>query len=267
VAESSGDKAFERASITAMEDSTFEPAKFNGQPVDGSLSLKTVFTQSRQPSKGAHPRFLTAYRELGKAIEAKDRIQADAAISKMIVINLYEDAFSNLGKAAYLSVWGTPREQLDALKRAVAHEKCPSYLPKAQFESALENLLRLQVQLNDFGGALATFKTMQGSCIDQKYSALWNPAVDQLQSLRHDRRSFTVEGVLSDSPWHLRLLKRNFRAVVSSGRISQIKLRCEKKYVFFQFDPQLLYRVAEDAGECSLELVGDPETTFALTQS
>src|SRR5882724_13069905 len=60
------------------------------------------------------------------------------------------------------------------------------------------------------------------------------------------------------------LLKKVLRGICRGIPFSQIKLRCDKKYVFFQFDPALEYKVADKYGKCFIEVVGDPETKFEL---
>ena len=63
------------------------------------------------------------------------------------------------------------------------------------------------------------------------------------------------------------MLKRRFRVQVASGRLSEIKLRCERNYLFFPYNPELEYKVEARSGRCSIELVGDPGTKFQLIQS
>jgi len=76
-----------------------------------------------------------------------------------------------------------------------------------------------------------------------------------------------VFGQLSEGKWYLHLFKRHFRAVVSEGYIAQVKLRCDKGYVTFAFDPTLQYHVPDKDGDCSIELEGAPGTRFKLIQS
>jgi hypothetical protein len=58
-----------------------------------------------------------------------------------------------------------------------------------------------------------------------------------------------------------------FEIAVSSGRVSEIKLRCERQYVFFRYEPGVQYKVDGAGGTCGIELVGDPGTAFELIQS
>ncbi len=71
---------------------------------------------------------------------------------------------------------------------------------------------------------------------------------------------------MPEGTWHVHLFKRHFQAEVAEGYISQVKLRCQKHYVFFAFDPKLQYQVDSKDGDCSMELLGAPGTRFKLMQ-
>lgn len=50
------------------------------------------------------------------------------------------------------------------------------------------------------------------------------------------------------------------------GEMAEIKLRCDKKYVFFHYYPEISYRTPQEYGDCQMELVGNPGTRFNLIQ-
>jgi hypothetical protein len=53
---------------------------------------------------------------------------------------------------------------------------------------------------------------------------------------------------------------------VTSGAVSEIKLRCEKQYLFFKYQPGVQYSIGSKKDQCSIEVVGDPGTKFDLVQ-
>jgi len=83
--------------------------------------------------KGANPDFVTSYRELAKAIQNKDKAAADAALAKLHVQNLYEDAYYGLAEFTYARQWGDEAQRYAGLLRAVAEESTPRYLPRDSF--------------------------------------------------------------------------------------------------------------------------------------
>jgi len=57
-----------------------------------------------------------------------------------------------------------------------------------------------------------------------------------------------------------------FSIVVASGAVKEIKLRCQKQYLFFRYQPGLEYSIGSKSDHCGIEVVGDPGTTFRLIQ-
>lgn len=121
VADSTGDPAFEKAALAAVEKWHFQPASLNGAPIDAGYSHKITFILTDDPT--ASRPFIRLYRELLDAIQAGDRERADSLLALMHVHNLYEDAFRGLASFTYYRKWGTEAQQLGALRRAVAGEE------------------------------------------------------------------------------------------------------------------------------------------------
>ena len=48
---------------------------------------------------------------------------------------------------------------------------------------------------------------------------------------------------------------------------SDHQVRCQRKCLLFHYEPDVQYSVGPQAGECGIEVVGNPGTTFDLTQS
>lgn len=128
--------------------------------------------------------------------------------------------------------------------------------------------LNLEIKAHQYAEALKTWEGLEKVGADETTKALFRPTVDRLQKLRSDNSSYAISGLLaSQGSWHLHLFKRHFQAVVSDGYISQVKLRCDRHYVYFNFDPTLQYKVDSKYGECAIELLGAPGTHFQLVQS
>jgi TonB family protein len=264
VSRSSGNKALEKAAIDGAEAWKFEPASLNGKPIDSAYALKITFRL--RDNGGARPNFLTAYHSLNKAVEANDKAAAESALASMHVTDLYEDSYLGLAKYEYASHWGGDDEQLAALRQAIADEKQPGFLPRDAFVSALVMQLRLQTKTKDFAGALATWETLKALHPDKKMVDGVESIVEKIEAFHASGGAYSVPGRLVDGSWSYSLFRKQFQIRVSDGHVSEIKLRCDKKYVFFAFDPGLQYRVADEAGHCWMQVIGDPETKFELVQ-
>ncbi len=266
VIDSSGDAALEQAAIRGVNQLVFQPAKRRDTPIDSSFTGKMVFYQS-EPSKGASHDFVTAYKKLTMAIDAGDKTQADEELGKLRVQNLYEDAFLGFGKYLYDRRWGTETEQLADLRRAVANEKIARYLPGEAFRAALAAQLTLDVKLKDYGSALDVWKTLEPLASPPQRNQL-QPAIDEIKAMQDSDQVIRVSArIEKGTSWHSTLFKNRFDISVVTGAVSEIKLRCKKEYVFFKYQPGVQYSVGRGAGECTIEVVGDPGTMFDLAQS
>jgi TonB family protein len=267
VVRSTGNRKFEDIATHAIERSTFEPGMLNGVPVEAGFEMKYKFTNARLDREpGARPEFIRAYKALEAAVKSGEQAAADTAMKNLEVTNLYEDAFCGLAQYIYAGRWGDPSQQLRGLQRAIAEEDRAHYLPPEMFRVALLDSFRLQVNLHDYAGAMTTWKRLQRSRIDKDTSAKLNAVVGQLEKIRNDDSAYPVRGAITDGNWYLHLFKRHFRAKVSDGSLTEVKLRCDKRHYFFAFDPALEYQVNSVAGNCSIELLGTPGTHFDLIQ-
>jgi TonB family protein len=265
VSESAGSKDFERAALRAIKDWTFEPAKFNGDPVDSAVSQKFKFSIPGG-TNGARGEFVNSYRALQRAIENNDKVAADAAAASLHITNLFEDAYYGLAEYNYAARWGNEAQQVAGLSRAVAAESSAHYLPKPAFAAALQALLPLEIRAHDFASAMIVWDRMQNAGIDKKELAQLKPTIDKIEALRTDDKAYAVSGQIVESSWAYRLFKQHFQFTISEGHISDVKLLCDKKYVAFKFDPDLDYQVADKFGRCTIAIAGDPGTKFKLIQ-
>jgi TonB family protein len=265
VIRSTGNQTFEKIATKAIERSTFEPGTLNGKPVEAGYELKYLFTNGAlQP--GANRGFVSAYKSLMGAINADNRMAADAAMARLKITNLYEDAYFGIATYNYASKWGDESQQLEGLRRAIAREDQARYLPNNLFRFALLACIQLELKTREYAEAIVTWKRLEKLGVDKNTATQLRPVVEKLDRLRSDDSAYEVSGLISERNWYLHLFKRHFRAVVSEGYISEVRLRCDKRYVFFPFDSTLQYQVTSKDGNCSIELAGASGTRFKLIQ-
>ncbi|MDE0192087.1 MAG: energy transducer TonB [Gammaproteobacteria bacterium] len=272
VSRSMGHDAFESAAIRALEQSTFEPARVDGQPADAGHSQQYVFMFQGGP-KSASPSFVTTYKATTRAIAKEDRDRAEeylALLEKRTKLNLYEDAYLHVAKFRYYAKWGDKHQQLRALDRAVAHEFAEKQLPQELFVNCQRARFMLLVETKDYERAVRTYHMLRGLGLEEPVIEALQTVVDKLEALRADDRAYTVPGDFGErTSWSYNLFKDEFWIGDVKGDIAEIKLRCRTGYVFFRFQPNVKYTVADDQDNrnlCHLELVGNPDTTFSLTQ-
>jgi TonB family protein len=267
VTDSTGDEAFRGAALKAAKKWHFEPATFAGEPTETGYHLRLYFAHTYDRS--ARPQLMRAYKAAVAAIDAGDRPRAEAALENLVVHNLYEDAFASFAKYQFEAKWGTEAGQISALRRALATARWPQTRPRDLFATATQALLMLELRAKDFSSALYSWDSLKALKPEQARASGLQPKIDDVIALRKDDRAYSVQGEIAAnmSSWFYSLYKHRFQVVVASGRVSEIKLRCDRHYVSFGYDATLYYRIAEQYGDCGLELVGDPGTSFELIQS
>ena len=82
-----------------------------------------------------------------------------------------------------------------------------------------------------------------------------------------DPQAIVDAQINTGTSWFYMLFKKRFQIAVTNGELAEIKLRCDKQYVFFRYEPDIQYRVSDRHGNCGVELVGAPGTKFSLVQS
>lgn len=272
VSRSTGFEALDALAVRAMSASTFEPGSVNGKPTEAAFEFEYVLWEG--PFERAIGRaFNSQYDALRHALAKDDRAAADAAMKKMVITNLSEDALFGMASYFYAKQWGDETQQLEGLQRAIAHEGNPikgggtvHSLFRWYFNLALQVSMELQLKLHLYAEALQTYRRLQGTDLDSATLAQFKTAVAQLQKIRTDDSWYSVAADMPRGTWSLSLFKRHFRAEVAAGSISQVKLRCQGRYVSFAFDPNLQYDLAPDSGNCGIEMLGAPGTRFKLIQ-
>jgi TonB family protein len=261
VMRSTGDKVLEQMAIRCIEHSTFEPASVNGKPIEGDLELNIKYNNP-QPKRTSNE-FIAAYASLMQAIAASDRAAADEAMGRLKVGSLYEDALMGMAHYNYALKWGNDEQQLTGLERTLDGS---DLLHADLYRSALVAALRLEVKTFRYGEAMSTWQRIQKAGVAPDIVANLKSIIEQLEKSRIDDTSYEVQGALTEGRWYMHLFKTHFRAVISKGSISQVKLRCKRRFLSFNFDPGLQYEVRAKDGDCVLQFEGEPGTEFRLVQ-
>ena len=269
VVDAIGHKSLRTAAIRSLQQSSFEPARLGSTPVHGAYQMKIVFSLTGRLDVSR--RAQRNYDRLRRLVREGDREGADDVMADInrstAQHNLYEDAWLHMAKYMYFQRWGTSRAQLAALNRAVAHEVGSTILPEQVFRAAQRMRFSLLVELNDFAAALAAFESLQEIGLEEAEHERFQPMVDEILALQADDRAYSVSGETDKhGHWAVGLLKDDFSLHDIQGRIATIKLYCDTKFVFFRFEPELEYHVADNVGDCRLTALGDAGTTFTLVQ-
>ena len=270
VTDSIGDNAFKNAAIRAVKQWRYRPASYNGKNIDAGARQKVIFQIEDQP-KAVTRKFARIQNQLREAITEDDKDSADKfmrMLDRERKLTLYEDAAFNFSKYEYLSKWGTEEEQLKALDRAIANETVDNYLPTEAFAFALGRQLPLLLKKRDYQRAYQTYQKLIRQDLDEEAKSWLAGIAAALDELKNNQVAYDVEAAIPDSAsWNIELFKDEFWLEDVEGRVVELKLRCLGEMRIIRFEPGIKYKVENHYGICSLEVLGDEETTFKLFQS
>jgi TonB family protein len=277
VTDSTGNAAFEKIATEFFQQVVYQPAMLGKNPVHSGYVSKLRFEAGTMEASGstnrlrtkqrASTKFAAAYRAASEAIEAGDRPKADELIANLTVKNLYEDAYKNIARYNYYKKWGTEKQQLAALQGAVAGEDRADYLSKELFHAALHAMLTLQLKHNDFGRAMWTWERLKWVA-PAKEVKQWEGTIEQVMAARRDTRPLPLAGEIEKgTSWFGKLFRNRFELTLASGNVSEIKLRCQKQYLFFRYEPNVLYTVKKSDDACDIEVIGEPGAKFVIVQT
>ena len=271
VVASLGSKSFENAALKAINNSEFEPATLDGEPIEGSGYYKYNFsifggtTRARNKFVRPYKKFLRQIKN-GQAEEARNSL---AKLESRDAINLYEAAFLNFARYRMAKYDGDALAQLDHLLAATNYENRNQemhYLPGEMVPPLRIEIFKLYVALQQYSEALQTYEIIVKSG-DKKTQSALKPTVDQLIVLKSDDRGYRVSRQIDASEfWSIDLFKQAFYFENISGQLDELKLRCQKKYMFFSVSTDQQYNVPESWGQCSLQVQGTPDSTFDFVQ-
>ena len=277
IEDSSGYEEFERSALTTVQEWDWEPALANGEPTSQSMTRYRIVFKLQDGGGGARRDFIRRYREVLNLIAEGALDEAEPLLTDLQFDerhNLYEDAWLWWLRYAYLDAVGSTdrQEKRQALVRALGYED--DYLPPDVFLVAAQELYVLEVDRQDYSGALQTYERLQESRsakradkYDEVMAAL-TPSFEQIKAAVSGDQLLALPGRIGkNSYWVHDLLRRSFSVADVTGRIENVDVRCRQGNQIFSFvTEEDIWNIPESWGRCGLYLKGEPGTTFTLME-
>ena len=265
VRSSSGDKSFDRAAIKAAEKYRYQPATVDGSPVDSSAATRITFDLSGSENAVTKDfrlymkRFLSSYSEDNKK-------RADSHLNKMKrvpAVSHYQLEALAFAKALYQYKWGSKEQALTEFKRTRSYK----VLPDSWRRTADLNIYRLQFELRKFIDARKTYLTLDEAVgVKEKEDLL--RFEEEINRLETSGKPFRVPGEINSyNEWSHSPLRPVFSFTNIEGRLGEVRLHCDAKYVGFGFiEPKEHYQIDPSHGSCSIKVSGTEGTKFDLIE-
>ena len=129
------------------------------------------------------------------------------------------------------------------------------------------NIYRLQFNLRKFLDARETYRTLDEAVGAKDRQSLLR-FEQEINRLETSGKPFRVPGEINSfNEWWHSPLRPIFSFTNIEGRLGEVRLHCDAKYVGFGFiEPKKHYRIDPSHGSCSIKISGTEGTTFDLIE-
>ena len=265
------DKDFINPTLKTVEKWEFEPALFEGKPIDAALTHRIRFLFEENPlSRITSRQVASIFGSIVTAINEKDREEASHRLSEFNKKKktLYEESFYWLARYYFAASWLDTDEQYRVLNRALYKTDSGAYyLPEKAVPRLLLSKLNLEVKRNYLSNALYTAAQLNDYDLSSRQLQYIVETAKQILEIRSGTGLIVVNGQIDKAnSFHHSLLRSRFSFSEVEGDIAELRIKCEKGYLGFNYEAEIAYQVGKKFGECSLQVIGNPGTTFKLLE-
>jgi len=267
IVDSNGDRSIERAAIKAARKYKYQPAEYQGEPIDASASTLITFAMA-DSGKIWSQQFAALFNKLANALQSNDLAEAESLISKLEkveVTTLYEGALDGFIKGAYAAAKGDYEGVRRAYSGALALNKGEGFLTDGQVSGIMLGLMQAEMATGHLRAAIETWSSLKTKLTDEQLLKKLETQIAEIESLMASDGATSVRGTIAGGySFFYKLSKKSFALSKVDGRLAEVKLFCEKGSVAFPVTEDIIYNVKKDLGKCSMYVVGDPAASFEI---
>ncbi|GGF54552.1 energy transducer TonB [Alteromonas lipolytica] len=268
VQDSSGLKAFEKATLQAVKRWQYSPAIQDGKPIQQCRNMVRMDFRL-QGKLGVTRKFLRQYREVTDAINAKDLALAAEKLTEMKDDQLWnhiESAYFWLADSYYAKAIQDDARELKSVRRATIIEN--ESIKKSTRQYLLQRRFVLAVNLSEYRDALETYnKLVELAGDDQSQLAQLSLYADQVRELMTSTEPMIRKASIDDEGRVFHELSRNaFELNIAQGDLHEVQIRCDNKLSRFTAVSQSQWHIPSTWGHCSVFVSGTPGAEFEVIE-
>ena len=275
---SSGRKAFERATIKSIKNWRYEPATMNGEPIEQChTKVRIMFTLEEGPhwKRGVKRSFKSHYKRALKLLENGQLDEAHSKIDEIatrFTTNHYERSRLSILRSTLEERQGDLRAKLESLRVAALIDG--EFLEPKLYLMVLLNIFELQIHFQEYADALKTYETLEQRDIDPETAAKLKQVVNEIDEIRTADHVLAIEGEIGTAReeqhgagvWSHTLLRRTAGIEEISGSLERVELRCDWRRIKAKPEKGRAWRIPPEWGDCSIYVFGEPGSTFQLLE-
>jgi hypothetical protein len=265
--------SFEITSLNVLTTYQFPPSPDSETNVIGRVLLNIYYELETYPSRPSK-KFNKLYKKIFRQIndESKDPESLARSLRKMQKINSIPPSaigYLNLLEYKFASKFGTQNEQLIELQTAdigFTHRSESNKKLEQLRVFNLDNLIRTQRNLKDYGSALYNFELLRK--VDADTASIVAKEIKEVFVWMNNDESLETPVVIPErGNTSFYLLKNRMSIRKTSGTFTKVILRCDRMHHELEFTNELTFDIPKEWGTCHLEVIGDSGSTATLTQS
>ena len=275
VQDSSGSSAFEKAALRTVEDWRYEPATWNGVPVQQCQTEVMISFAIEGEETLVTAMFHRRYRRIRNAIEEGDLGKASELIAsarEKLKLSLAERTWLWVAVARIEALRGNPDAQLRALRKAT--EGSGRWIDRKIYPNLLLVRTSLEMQKSNWSTAMQTHRRLVELSPDLPQMEQVNRNIETIRAAIDGEDIFAVPGRIGDKEdcvdcatnWHYDPLRRNFSIAELDGSLKNIEFRCDWRRVVTEAEEGMTWQLPEHYGDCSVVVFGEPGTTFKFLE-
>ena len=268
----SSKSVFEKPALLSVKNFRYEPATLNGNPIESVKRTRVLFlvkNQDDQVSKSFYKSYKSALKELKKEDSNKLKVQGKIkSMENSQHMSPYSYRHLNSVKHAYAEKFDTKQAQIDAIYQLLLFEG-HSQDSKAILDNKTRvifrrNLVALLIQTAQYGSAKDEYRTLKS--IDPDANTIFKTPFKQINDIYKSDQPVQTQIHLNSQGYNsIRLFKNKF-GFIEGSNVSQLKLRCTKKFKILEYKPESEYNIPKSWGECYLQTIGKPDSSAQLYQ-
>ena len=277
VTDSSGIRNFENRALKAVRSWTYEPATWNGKPVEQSeTKSRVVFAiKALRDARGAGKKYIRHEKKLAKLLANGDLDGAEkllAAAFEEPGWNLYETTRLWLGSAQIHTAKSDNKKALKSLRRASIGR---DFVRPATAILILKSKFSLEVQLRRFGDALETYGLLIDEAPDIKTEDVaFVEIATKISDFIASDKILATDALIETSGdeccvgfWANQLLRQAFSFDNVEGEIESIDIRCDRHRANdTTVVAGTVWNIPASWGKCTVHFHGKKGTTFRLLE-
>ncbi len=276
VLDSGGSGVFEHAALEAAREWRFKPANLDGTPSWQSNNQVVVIFALEGTEKGASRKFTRNHRRLGELIDSGDLDEADELFQQMYAdddLNLYAMGRLWTQRVSYEMARSDYSRANLAIYRATV--STGQWIEKESYAGLLAARISIELYLGLYAEALEAYDALvelTGAESDVAREA--KPRIDKLRELIDSDKTIKTQAEVRrrgecyrcNDSYAFSPVRRQFAFADVNGELTSIELRCTHRRFESPISDLVEWKIPESWGECSIQVKGDPGTTFSVLQ-